>query len=121
MSDDAQKPIVDPDELLGLQDRSPPTPFFVKAWGRTILLRDPSAADRDEWDIYQMTNKGQPVAWRAKVAQMLIVNEKDERIFSERHIPALGAKDADAIHEIWNEGTKRLAIGEDEVEELEKN
>jgi hypothetical protein len=115
------QPIVDPKELLGLQDRRQPTPFFVKAWGRSVLLRDPSAADRDEWDIYQLTNKGQNVAWRAKVCQMLIVNEKDERIFSERDIPALGQKDAAALHEIWNEGTKRLAIGEDEVEELEKN
>lgn len=109
------------DAILGLEDRGQPTPFFVKAWGKTILLRDPAGADRDEWDIYCQANRGKPVAWRAKVAQLLIVNEKDERVFSEKDVPRLSQKSAAALHEIWNEGNKRLAVTDAEVEELTKN
>lgn len=109
------------DAILGIEDRSPPTPFFVRAWNKSILLRDPSGADRDEWDIYCAANRGKTVAWRAKVAQLLIVNDKDERVFSEKDIPRLTQKSAAALHEIWNEGNKRLAVTDAEVEELTKN
>lgn len=109
------------ESILGLEDRAAPTPFFVKAWGKTVLIRDPSGADRDEWDLYCSANRGKTVAWRAKVAQLLIVNEKDERVFSEKDIPKLTQKSAAALHQIWNEGTKRLSVTDEEVEEMAKN
>lgn len=116
-----EEPIVDAKQILGVEDRTGPRPFHVKAWGMTVLLRDPMASDRDEWDLYCSKNQGKKVAWRAKAAQLLIVNADDQRIFSEEQIPDLSKKSARALHELWNECTRLLAVTEGEVKELEKN
>lgn len=118
---DTPKPVEDAKDILALDDRKAPTPFYVHAWDRSVLLRDPMASDRDEWDIYCTKNQGKRVAWRAKAAQILIVNSRDERIFTEDQIGELSKKSARALHEIWNECTKRLAVTDGEIKELEKN
>lgn len=108
-------------DILAIEDRKKFVRVHVKAWKREVLLRDPSVADRDEWEIYATVNKGQPVAWRAKVAQLLLCDEEGKRLFSEKDIPKLADKSAAAIHEIWDVGVKLFDVTEEDLDELEKN
>lgn len=118
---DTDSPLTKAADLLALQDRKTTIPLFVKAWGRQVLLRDPSAADRDEWEVFASNNRGQFALWRAKVAQVLLCDEAGKRIFTDRQLGELGEKSAAALHEIWQAGVKLLSVTDEEIEELEKN
>lgn len=108
-------------DLLALDDRKVTIPLFVRAWGREVYLRDPSAADRDEWEVFATNNRGQYALWRAKVAQILLCDEHGKRLFTEKQLGELGEKSAAAINEIWEAGVKMFSVTEQEIEELEKN
>lgn len=114
-------PLTSAADLLALDDRKKTIPLFVKAWGRQVYLRDPSAADRDEWEIFASNHRGQNALWRAKVAQVLLCDEAGKRLFTEKQLAELGEKSAAALHEIWQAGVKLLSVTDEEIEELEKN
>jgi hypothetical protein len=105
--------------ILDLEDRKKAVPFHVKAWGQDVYLRDPSAADRDEWEVYAHENRGKSVPWRAKLAQVLLCDENGERLFSSADVPKLAGKNAAALHEIWERGLELMTVTEEEVEAIE--
>lgn len=110
------------DDILGLNDIRPPQLLTVKAWGKDVYLLDPTADIRDEWEIYCAANQGKRASWRAKLASLLLCDEKGNRLFtSDADVAKLGKKNARALHEIWQAGQKLLSVTDEEVEELEKN
>ena len=115
------EPITSAADILSLQDRKTTLPLFVKAWGREVLLRDPSAADRDEWEVFATNNRGQYAMWRAKVAQILLCDASGKRLFTEKQLAEIGEKSAAAVNEIWEVGVKLFSVTDQEIEELEKN
>lgn len=115
------EPITTAADILSLQDRKTTIPLFVKAWGREVLLRDPSAADRDEWEVFATNNRGQYALWRSKVAQILLCDGSGKRLFTEKQLAEIGEKSAAAVNEIWEFGVKLFSVTDKEIEELEKN
>ena len=113
--------ITDGDELLGLKDIGEPTRHFIKAWNRTVLVKDPAGADLDEWMTYSRNNQGMNVPWRAKLAQLMLCNEKGERLYKDSDVAKLHKKSAAALEEVSVIAMKKLAVTPEEIEELEKN
>lgn len=111
------------DAILGVDDKTPPVRFHVPEWGDDVLLRHPSANDRDEWELYCGENKGKRgTLWRAKLASMILCDEEGRLLFrSAEDVQKLGEKSAAAVHRIWNRGLQLFAVTEREVDELEKN
>lgn len=116
-------PLASKDAILGLQDIQPPVQFHVPEWNDTVLLRHPTANDRDAWEIYCRENKDKSgVLWRAQLASVLLCDESGKRIFtSAEDVRRLGERSAAAIHRIWEKGLELMAITDVEVTQLEKN
>jgi len=115
--------LVSKEAILGADDKSPPVRFRVPEWGDEVLLRHPSANDRDEWELYCSENKGKRgTLWRAKLASLLLCDEDGRLLFkSPDDVQRLGEKSAAAVHRIWERGLQLMAVSEKEVDELEKN
>ena len=109
-------------DILGLNDRSAPHLFTVKAWGKEVYLRDPSMADRASWEAYVQENKGQLTDAAAGVlAQIFLCNSKGDRLFTVADIPRLNEKGQRGMLEIFKKCIELLAIDEDQVEKMEGN
>lgn len=108
-------------DLLAIEDIRKPKKLFVKAWNRDVWLLDPTASQRDEWEIFCQQNERKPAQWRAKLASLVLCDEDGNRLFGDKDIPLLAKKSAAALHEIWLAGTKRMSATDAEIEEIEKN
>jgi hypothetical protein len=110
------------DSILKIKDLGEPIRLEVPEWNDTVLLRRPTANDRDTWELYcqQHATKPQSV-WRAKLASMVLCDEGGKLLFTPAEIAALGEKSAAALHRIWTRGLELMLITEDEVKELEGN
>jgi len=108
-------------DLLAIDDIRKPLRLTVRAWKRDVWLADPTAAMRDEWEIFCQANALKPAQWRAKLASLILCDEEGNRLFNEKDIVALSKKSASALQEIWLAGVKRMSVSDSEVEELEKN
>lgn len=111
------------DQILAVQDVLPPLEFHVPEWNDSVLLKFPTANERDAWEVYCQSNKDKPKAiWRAELAARLIVDKDGVRMFTTPdEIRQLGDHSAAAIHRIWEKGLELMSISEQEVDELEKN
>ena len=110
------------EDILAIDDIRSPQKLHVKAWRREVLLLDPTADIRDEWEIYCEANRGKRASWRAKLASLLLCDEQGVRLFTtDADVAKLGKKNAKAMHEIWQAGQKLLSVTDEEIEELEKN
>lgn len=116
-------PLASRDAILKLQDVKPPFEFHIPEWNDTVLLKYPTANERDAWELYCQENRGKSSAlWRAQLASMLLVDESGNRLFkSADDIRQLGEHNAAAIHRIWERGLELMSISDMEVTELEKN
>ena len=107
----------------GLSDVGAPTRLHVKAWGRDVLLRDPPASAREEWEAFTQAHRGKPGAapWRAKVAQLLLCDEAGKPLFTEDDLDFLGSRNASAMTDVFTAGVKLLAITDEEIAVLSGN
>lgn len=115
------------DEIIGLQDRRYRI-VNVRAWdGRPVRIRSLSAKEREEYEqsITQQIGDGQSrtniVGARAKLCVRIIVDKNGNLIFDDSFVGALGEKNADAIGQIFEEGSKFSGIMKRDVEELVGN
>lgn len=113
------------DEILSLAARKAPLALDVKAWGgRRVFVRDPSTADADEWRMYCNKHKDTAAPFSAKLAQIMLCDEKGDRIVpqDDEALQALADGSVAALDEIAafclplvNNPTN------EEVEEIQKN
>jgi hypothetical protein len=110
-------------DILALMDGAGDAVLFhVKAWNKDVYLRNPSLADRAEWERYAIANNGKLTdAAGAKMAQIMMCNAKGERLFSEDDIPRLLEKGAKGFLEIYTKAIALLTIDEEQIEDLEGN
>ena len=85
-----------------------------------------TGAERDafEGSILQMNSKSRSKNYaniRARLAQISIVDEGGQRMFSELDIVSLGKKSAKALDRIFDAVQKLNGMTEDDIEELAKN
>lgn len=112
------------DELLDLAKPGQPTAYFVKAWGREVLFRDPTAADLDEWRMYCQRNKAADVPFSARLLQIMLCDDKGSPIVppGDEGLEALASMPAAGVAEAADAAMKILVPpAEEAVEELEKN
>lgn len=112
------------ESIITPDDRPPPVVLEIPEWKDSVYLRHPSANERDIWELYctGMKEKGnERKPFRAKLASMLICDEKGKLLFSAHQVEKLGERSAVALHRIWEKGIEMMSISEQEVIELEKN
>jgi hypothetical protein len=110
------------DSILKIADLGEPVRLEVPEWNDTVLLRRPTANDRDAWELYCQEHATKPKSvWRAKLAAMLLCDESGKLLFTPGEVQALGEKSAAALHRIWKRGLELMQVTEDEVKELEGN
>jgi len=108
-------------EILGKIGSIPPVEFDVPEWGSSVYLRNPTASQRDFWEIYLGNAGGKNTVFRAKLAQMLLCDEKGNQLFSDAEVDQVGKLDAKGLDRIFLQGNKMMAVREEEVARIEKN
>ena len=98
----------------------------VPEWGGTVLVRALSGSARDDWEASFVDRSGKkakvkPQNIRARLAVRSIVDENGNRIFSDDDAERLGEKSAAALERIFVAASRLSRIGEEDIEDLEKN
>ena len=113
---------LDKNAILNADDRRI-EPLNVPEWGGQVFVRTLKASERDAWEI-SLSKDGKNIDRRnarAKFASLVLCDEKGVRLFSDAEVGALGEKSAAALTRVWDAGTRLNGIGEETVQELEKN
>ncbi len=85
--------------------------------GREVWLLEPTADIHDQWEAFQEWARGRDDApWRAKLASLLLCDEKGVPLFTAADVPKLGKMSAAVLTEIGKAGLKLLAVTDSEVE-----
>jgi hypothetical protein len=116
--------IVSFDDLLAAAPRQKPITYHCKAFGRDVLLRDPTSADLDAWRMYCQKNIGQDVPFAAKLLQILLCDADGERIVpqDDEALAAIGEMDAAGVAEIGEFAAGLMnSPTDDDIEEMQKN
>lgn len=94
----------------------------VPEWGGVVRVSEMSAIDRDHWEA-TLTADGKINLQnlRARTAALCIVDDKGQRMFSEKEIEALGRKSASALDRIVKAAQRLNKLTEGDVETARKN
>jgi len=105
----------------------------VPEWGGTVRVRGMSGAQRDRFeaqlmDIKQAGGGGKPTSagvnsenFRAKLAAACLVDDKDEPLFTEKHVRVLGTKSGAALDRIMPVAMRLSGLSDKDATELEGN
>lgn len=118
------------EQILGLDDRKVEV-LNVPGWGK-VRIREISAKQRGEFEAYvsgdyREVTKGkskqriQLSDARAMLAQMSLVDENNKPLFQRKDIAELGRKSAIALDYVFDQACRLSGIGQDIVDDLEKN
>ncbi len=82
-----------------------------------------SGTAKDEWESYCRLPDGKPnfTNLRAKLVSLVVVDEKGERLFTEKEVAKLGLKSAVALDRLIEAAEKVNRISSSDYEELVKN
>ncbi|WP_245657873.1 hypothetical protein [Herbidospora mongoliensis] len=108
------------DEIIAVADRTFEY-VAVPEWGGTVKVRSLTGTERDRFEqsLIGKNNQVRNENFRAKLAQLTIVNEAGQLLFSKEQIAALGRKNAAALGRVADVATKLSGLAEDDVEKLE--
>lgn len=98
----------------------------VKEWGGSVRLKTMTGAERDNYESQVLNTKTKNVEmnkknFRTKLLVLTIVNEKNERVFTEEDIEALAEKSSLPIDMLATEAMKMNGILKEDEDELTKN
>jgi len=99
----------------------------VPEWGGTVLLKELSGAERDEFETmcYNESKGGKieinPVGLKAKILVSCAVDEEGNRLFTLDDVEALNKKNGAAINKLYEEAQKVTKLTDVNLEELAKN
>lgn len=107
-------------------DDLPTEEVYVKEWGGAVLVRSLTGAERDQFESESVERKGKSYEanmknLRARLVALTVVNEAGERVFSDKHIDALGQKNAAALDTIFVSARRLSGFSTEDVEDLVKN
>lgn len=112
------------DEILAATDRQMEL-VEVPEWGGAVYIRSLTADERDEFEESLLEQnkrtKKQDVRLRqarAKLVSRAACDDKGVRLFSERDVVALGAKNAAAMDRLFDKASELSGIREADLEEL---
>lgn len=101
----------------------------VPAWGGTLRIRSMTGAERDSYEasgiVWGKNEQGSPVVdsvstdnMRARLVALTAIGEDGARLFSERDIVALGAKNAEVLNAAFDVARRLSGITKEDVEAL---
>ena len=108
------------ESILTFAAPRPPQKLHIKALGQDVYLVDPTADDRDQFDIWIRDAKAAGtdiVGVRGLVASLLLCDENGERLFGADDADKLGKLPPSALQSIFDIGTKLLAVSDSDTEE----
>lgn len=104
----------------------------VPEWGGIVRVKGLTAAQRDKVEATMLSMKTSAKAQdvnvgfnmsgvRALIASMGIVDENDNRLFTEKDVKALGEKSGAALDRVYTAITDLSEFSDEDIEELSKN
>lgn len=134
-------------EDLRVEESKPPTLFLAKSgileaddlkteevgmpeWGGTIIVREPTATERDSYErgLFEARKVGNSFEikpnlqnTKARLAVRCIIDEDGERLFSDQDATALGMKSAAALNRIIEVIQRLAGMSKADLKELEGN
>lgn len=99
----------------------------VPEWGGTVRIRCLTAAERDSFEasIYEIRGTGDPRLirenFRANLVARTLVDEKGNRLFSDKEIALLGKKNAKALNRLFGIAQRLNALTKEDEDEFIKN
>jgi len=113
--------ILNKEQILQAKDCVTET-VSVPEWGGDVLVRTLTGQERDEYEfaLLGMGKKNFTNA-RARLAALTIVDEKGNRLFTDKDIHALGKKSGKSLQRIFNVAQRLNNVTDEDIEELEKN
>jgi hypothetical protein len=98
----------------------------VPEWGGDVYIRCMTGTERDTFESEAYTVKGKNVEinrenFRARLLVRVVVDDKNERLFSDKDIASLGAKSAKCLDRLFTVAMRINGLSHDDVEELTKN
>ena len=111
------------DQILSADDLKTKD-VVVPQWGGTVRLRTMTASERDRFEnmVFVGKDKNERMAdIRATLLSLCIVDEKNNLVFSEKDIKALGGKSAAAVDLLFSEAQKLNAVTDQDIEDQVKN
>lgn len=99
----------------------------VPEWGPGFIrIKTMTGTERDAYEASLYDLKGKEVKMnrddiRAKLLVKCLVDEKNERLFSDAEIKMLGKKSAKVLDKLFTIAQKLNSMSEEDVKELEKN
>ena len=112
------------DQILSSDDL-PFRDVEVPEWGGTVRVRTMTGTERDSFEssIYDATGpeiKFDRTDFRAKLLARTIVNEKDERLFTDKEVGILGKKSAKALIRAFDVAQELNGISKEEQDDIKK-
>lgn len=111
------------DEILSVEDLRVRT-VDVPEWGGQVLVRELSAAERDdlEGETIAIENESEKSRnLRARIVVRCVVDEKGERVFGDKDAELVGRKSGAAVDRIFQVASELSGLSKDSAETLEKN
>lgn len=113
------------DAILSAEDLRTET-VEVPEWGGTVMVRELSAKERDEYETSIVSVKGtkldiDPVNMRAKLVSMGCVDEDGNRLFTLDDAEDLGKKSSTALDRIYDKIQEISGMGEGALEDAGKD
>src|ERR1700722_4449590 len=111
------------EDILGMDDRRSTT-VTITDWKKTFTITAFSGAELDAWQDYcgnQMKQHGKVPNMRAKLATLLLVDEKGEPLFTDKDVEVLTKKSGHALDQIFNAWLSLNKFTDEEAAEYEKN
>lgn len=102
-----------PDQSAGL------TTIEVPEWGGEVSIRVMTGRERDRFETAFSKDPGNNL--RARLVALCVADEAGRPIFTEVDVQALGEKNANALHRVFEAALKANSIGKKDVAEVEKN
>lgn len=98
----------------------------VPEWGGTVLVRGLTGKERDGLEASMIEGKGKKANvnlanLRAKLVSRAIVDENNQRMFTDADIQALSGKSAAALNRVYEVAQRLSGITQEDVDELTKN
>jgi len=94
----------------------------VPEWGGDVFIRTMSGAERDDFEASLIKGKKTNLSnIRAKLCALVIIDDKDKRLFAEKDVFVLGRKSAKALDRVFVAAQKLNGISSEDVEDMVKN